>query len=63
MIARIVLSSNISFREWNRVEQGAEAQLTLSGHFTQIPSGKADECNGDVTRPVNRGDGADEPSE
>src|SRR5580700_8869478 len=20
-------------------------QLTLSGHFTQIPSGKADECN------------------
>ena len=24
-------------REWNRVEQGAEGQLTLSGHFTQNP--------------------------
>jgi hypothetical protein len=24
-------------------------QLSRTGHFTQIPSGKADECNGDVS--------------
>jgi hypothetical protein len=26
-----------------------EIKLTKPGHFTQIPSGKADECNGDFS--------------
>jgi hypothetical protein len=36
--------------EWRRI-----GQLTRTGHFTQIPSGKADECNGDFSPIDNRG--------